>query len=108
MNDPGRSPTMSPDPIGRRAPVDLPCQLHDPDLWFADTPAELERAKSLCAQCPAQLACLAGAVQRSEFSGVWGGQIIDRGHIVTHKRSRGRPRRDSVTPRRYRLLPQSA
>ncbi len=86
----------SSDPIGRRAAIDLPCQRHDPDLWFADAPADLERAKALCAGCPAMLGCLTGAIHRRERAGVWGGQIFDDGRIVTHKRPRGRPRKDST------------
>ena len=31
---------------------ELPCHVSDPDLWFADSPSELERAKALCADCP--------------------------------------------------------
>jgi WhiB family redox-sensing transcriptional regulator len=81
----------------------LPCQVHDPDLWFADAPADIERAKALCRDCPAQLACLAGAIERREPTGVWGGQILDKGGIVTHKRPRGRPRKGSTTPQRYPL-----
>ena len=79
----------------------LPCQVHDPDLWFADAPSDLERAKALCLSCPAQLACLTGAIGRREPTGVWGGQILDNGEIVTHKRPRGRPRNGSAAPRRY-------
>ena len=97
--------TSSDDPIGRCAPIDLPCQRHDPDLWFADAPADLQLAKALCADCPARLACLAGAAARQEPTGVWGGQIFDHGRIVTHKRSRGRPRKDSTPPRSHRVLP---
>jgi WhiB family redox-sensing transcriptional regulator len=72
----------------------LPCQRHDPDLWFADEPAGLERAKQLCGGCPIQAACLTGAIRRSESAGVWGGQIFDNGKIIAHKRPRGRPRKD--------------
>ena len=46
--------TTSIDPISRRAPLGLPCQVRDADLWFAETPAELELAKSLCDDCPAR------------------------------------------------------
>jgi WhiB family redox-sensing transcriptional regulator len=91
-----RSPVGAwPEPIGRRAPVGLPCQVNDPDLWFAEAPADLEFAKALCAGCPAQRTCLAGAIERREPCGVWGGQIFHNGHIVPYKRSRGRPRKDS-------------
>jgi WhiB family redox-sensing transcriptional regulator len=84
------------EPSGRRAPVGFPCQVHDPDLWFAEAPAVVEFAKALCAGCPAQHRCLAGALERREASGVWGGQIFQRGRIVTRKRPRGRPRKDST------------
>jgi WhiB family redox-sensing transcriptional regulator len=94
----------SAEPIGRRAPLDLPCQSHDPDLWFAENPADLERAKTLCGDCPVRSACLAGALRRREATGVWGGEIVDRGQVVTHKRSPGRPRKDSISPRRYPVL----
>jgi WhiB family transcriptional regulator, redox-sensing transcriptional regulator len=79
------------DPIGRHAPLDLPCQVHDADLWFSDDPADLERAKTLCAGCPTRPACLAGALHRRERTGVWGGQIIQDGMVVPYKRVRGRP-----------------
>ncbi len=83
-------------PGGRRrhrVPLDLPCRREDPDLWFAESPADLERAKALCADCPIRLACLAVAVHRAEFAGVWGGHIFDRGRIIPFKRARGRPRK---------------
>jgi WhiB family transcriptional regulator, redox-sensing transcriptional regulator len=72
---------------------ELPCRRHDPAMWFADDPADLERAKALCAGCPIRLACLAVAIHRAEYTGVWGGHILDRGTIVPHKRPRGRPRK---------------
>ena len=64
------------------------------DLWFAETPGELEQAKGLCQDCPARLACLAGALERREPWGVWGGEIFERGTIIARKRPRGRPRKD--------------
>jgi WhiB family redox-sensing transcriptional regulator len=70
----------------------LPCRdAEDADLWFADTPAELERAKSLCASCPVRAECLAGALRREEPWGVWGGEIFQRGSVIARKRPRGRP-----------------
>ncbi|MCW2655723.1 MAG: WhiB family transcriptional regulator, redox-sensing transcriptional regulator [Mycobacterium sp.] len=73
---------------------ELPCHDGDPDLWFADNPADLERAKKLCAQCPIRSRCLAAALEREEPWGVWGGQIFERGVIVARKRGRGRPRKN--------------
>jgi WhiB family redox-sensing transcriptional regulator len=75
------------------APDDLPCRTHDPELWFAETPRELELAKALCTDCPVLAACLHGALSRREPWGVWGGEIFDRGRIVGRKRPRGRPRK---------------
>jgi WhiB family transcriptional regulator, redox-sensing transcriptional regulator len=83
------------EPIGRRSPVGLPCQVHDPELWFADNPVDLERAKALCAECPALSACFNGALRRREPAGVWGGQIFQDGRIIPFKRRRGRPRKNA-------------
>lgn len=76
--------------------VELPCRQYDPDLWFADSPAELEIAKAICGECPLRLECLAGAVEREEPWGVWGGEIFERGAVVPRKRPRGRPRKEDV------------
>ncbi|WP_020667909.1 WhiB family transcriptional regulator [Amycolatopsis nigrescens] len=75
---------------------ELPCRSGDADLWFAEAPAELERAKGLCAACPVRAACLAGALARREPWGVWGGEIFERGAVVARKRPRGRPRKNAV------------
>jgi WhiB family transcriptional regulator, redox-sensing transcriptional regulator len=80
-------------PLGHRARIPLPCQFHDADLWFADDPAELEAAKALCGDCQERVACLLGALHRREPTGVWGGQILDGGVILSFKRPRGRPRK---------------
>src|SRR5256885_14292200 len=76
--------------------MEVPCRRFDPDLWFADSPAELELAKSLCGDCPVRIECLAGAVERAEPWGVWGGEIFERGAVVPRKRPRGRPRKEDV------------
>jgi WhiB family redox-sensing transcriptional regulator len=72
---------------------ELPCQLEDPQLWFSEYPADLEQAKGFCAGCPVREACLAGALHRREYWGVWGGEIFDQGNVVAFKRARGRPRK---------------
>src|SRR3989337_3682009 len=76
--------------------AELPCRKFGPDLWFAAAPAELELAKSLCGDCPLRVECLAGAVERAEPWGVWGGEIFERGAVVPRKRPRGRPRKEDV------------
>ena len=74
---------------------DLPCR-QNPDLWFAESPGELEQAKALCAECPIKAECLAGALSRGEPWGVWGGEIFERGAVIARKRPRGRPRKNPV------------
>src|SRR3954453_16133496 len=59
----------------------LPCRLNDPELFFAEQPADVELAKSLCQTCPVRAECLAGALERREPWGVWGGQLIVSGAI---------------------------
>jgi len=90
-------------PLAREAPwptvgldAELPCRQYDPDLWFADAPADLEVAKTLCGGCPLKVECLAGAIERAEPWGVWGGEIFDHGTVVPRKRPRGRPRKEDL------------
>lgn len=71
----------------------LPCRLEDPDLFFAESPADVESAKALCGDCPVRDLCLAGALERREPWGVWGGELFVGGVVVARKRPRGRPRK---------------
>lgn len=74
-----------------------PCQEHgDTDLWFAERTADVEFAKALCHSCPMRQECLAGAIERAEPWGVWGGAVFVNGVVVARKRGRGRPRKDEV------------
>jgi WhiB family transcriptional regulator, redox-sensing transcriptional regulator len=75
------------------AGLDLACT-QDPDLFFAESPQDVDRAKAMCRGCSARIACLAGALERSEPWGVWGGELLISGVIVPHKRPRGRPKAD--------------
>ena len=102
-----RRPTADPtaaDPT-RRTPS-CPAGPPTPDLWFAESPADVEAAKALCVPCPLREACLAGALERREPWGVWGGQLVVAGVVVPRKRPRGRPRKSDVAaagPARPRL-----
>ena len=91
----GANPGNWLDPTSRRISASMPCQAN-PDLWFAESPTDLELAKAFCAACPARGSCLAAALIRQEPCGVWGGEIFDRGRIVAAKRRRGRPRKDAI------------
>jgi WhiB family redox-sensing transcriptional regulator len=88
-----RSATRPVDSIGKHAPLGLPCHVHDANLWFAESPDDLERAKALCGTCPVRSECLTGALHRREPCGVWGGEILRSGRILPYKRPRGRPRK---------------
>ena len=76
--------------------AELPCWSTDPDLWFAESPADVETAKALCAPCPLRAQCLEGALSRREPWGVWGGQLVVAGLVVPRKRPRGRPRKHEI------------
>ena len=76
----------------------IPCRTHDPELWFAEHTAQVEQAKALCRTCPVREGCLAGAIEREEPWGVWGGEVFVGGQVVATKRGRGRPRKDTVYP----------
>ena len=78
-------------PVG----LDLPCT-EDPELFFAEAPADVEAAKALCQGCKIRAACLEGALERREPWGVWGGELLLRGTIVPRKRPRGRPRKEDA------------
>ena len=82
-------------PKVRTAGSDPPCQ-QDPELSFAESPQDVEQAKAMCRGCAARIACLAGALERREPHGVWGGELLMRGAIVPRKRPRGRPRKEEV------------
>jgi WhiB family transcriptional regulator, redox-sensing transcriptional regulator len=78
-------------PVG----LDLPC-VRNPDAFFAESPQGVEQAKAMCRTCRARVACLAGALERSEPWGVWGGELLMSGAIVPRKRRPGRPRKTEV------------
>jgi WhiB family redox-sensing transcriptional regulator len=70
----------------------LPCHSTDPEVFFAESKAEISYAKALCGECPMKAKCLEGALSRNEPCGIWGGELFDNGRVITEKRSPGRPR----------------
>lgn len=60
-------------------------------LFFSDIPLDTARAKAICSKCTLAEDCLAGALDRAEPWGVWGGELVENGRIVANKRPRGRP-----------------
>jgi WhiB family redox-sensing transcriptional regulator len=82
----------------RREDIDeatLPCRSEDPELYFAESPSDVELAKVRCQACPVRADCLAGALERHEPWGVWGGELFLSGAVIARKRPRGRPRKDA-------------
>ena len=71
----------------------LPCRTNAAELWFAESPSDVEFAKTLCQDCPVQALCLSGALERREPWGVWGGELFLQGVVIPRKRPRGRPRK---------------
>lgn len=84
------------DRAGQAEEESLPCRVNDPELWFAESPSDVEFAKALCQDCPVQALCLSGAIDRREPWGVWGGQLFLQGTVIPRKRPRGRPRKNEV------------
>ena len=74
----------------------LPCHRESPELFFAESPSDVELAKALCGPSPVREECLAGALERREPWGVWGGQLLLQGVVIPRKRPRGRPRKSEV------------
>lgn len=85
------------------APIVVPCQNTDPDLWFndggllEDTGYQVSnrQAVKLCKMCPVKTQCLEYALVNDETHGIWGG--MSRRERVNIKRAgnprgRGRPK----------------
>lgn len=72
----------------------LPCRANDAELWFAESPSDVEFAKTLCRECPVRTLCLDLALERREPWGVWGGELFLQGAVIARKRPRGRPRKN--------------
>jgi WhiB family redox-sensing transcriptional regulator len=77
-----------------RRSLEVPCLMVDPELFFAESPEDVETAKAMCAECPVRAACLTAALDRQEPWGVWGAELFVQGVIVARKRPRGRPRKE--------------
>lgn len=63
------------------------------ELFFSEQLDDIAAAKAFCQGCPVKDPCLAGALDRREPWGVWGGELFVNGKVVAQKRKRGRPRK---------------
>ncbi|MBJ7261549.1 MAG: WhiB family transcriptional regulator, partial [Acidimicrobiia bacterium] len=48
-------------------------------LFFSEDLGDIARAKAFCRGCEVRSDCLAGAVERVEPWGVWGGELVVNG-----------------------------
>ena len=60
-------------------------------LFFSEQLDDIAAAKAFCQGCPVKDQCLAGALERREPWGVWGGHLFLNGKVLAQKRKRGRP-----------------
>ena len=74
----------------------LRCRAGEAELRFAESATDVELATALCQACPVRTECLAGALERREPWGVWGGELFQSGVVIPRKRPRGRPRKNEV------------
>lgn len=76
----------------------LPC-VRQPDLFFSRRKDDTEAAIWLCQGCPVRPECLAGALERREPEGIWGGERFPRAWR-TPQRAAAAPRKPRPTPER--------
>jgi WhiB family transcriptional regulator, redox-sensing transcriptional regulator len=76
------------------------------ELFFSEQLDDIAAAKSFCQECAVKDECLAGALERREPWGVWGGELFVNGKVVAQKRKRGRP--PKVRPEADQPAAQSA
>ena len=89
---PGRAPERT--PVARRADGHGTMT----GLFFSDNVVDIARAKAMCGLCSLQASCLAGALEREEPWGVWGGELLSGGRFIANKRPCGRPPKNPRPP----------
>lgn len=63
------------------------CNGLDPDVFFPDSDASAEEAKSICSSCMVRASCLEHAIAVREKDGVWGGATErERRRIIRQRR----------------------
>lgn len=63
------------------------CRDTDPDLFFpvgttGHALVQIERAKQVCGECPAQRDCLEFALETNQDSGIWGGTSEEERRVL--------------------------
>lgn len=77
-------------------------------LFFSEELCDIRRAKAICAKCTSHTECLAGALEREEPWGVWGGHLVENGRIQHNKRARGRPPKHTACAEQVEEVPVPA
>jgi WhiB family transcriptional regulator, redox-sensing transcriptional regulator len=67
------------------------CRSYDPEIFFpigktGRAIAEIQRAKTICANCPIRADCLAFALQTHQDYGIWGGCDEDERRALRRQR----------------------
>lgn len=68
------------------------CRDTDPDLFFpigttGQALIQIERAKSVCGECPARSDCLDFALETNQDAGIWGGTSEDERRLLRRQRN---------------------
>jgi WhiB family redox-sensing transcriptional regulator len=83
-----------------QAPTIPPCQVTDPDVWYAEKDQignQYRLAKQMCTQCPVIRECADYAIEAQEMEGCWGGlSPRERMAMWKAKRGIGRPKKQTT------------
>lgn len=68
------------------------CRDTDPDLFFpigttGQALIQIERAKTVCGECPARIDCLGFALATNQDAGIWGGTSEDERRLLRRQRN---------------------
>lgn len=85
-----------------KAPVRVPCQDTDPEVWFPEGAGpNYKIARAFCNRCPVRNLCLDYAIENEELIGMFGGLTPKERFKIIHSRTRrpqGRPRNEKKPP----------
>lgn len=74
---------LTPAPTTARDDAPHPsCADADPDLWFSDSPRDIDDAKTVCADCPALQLCAKVCLAEPPQHGVWAGKRWHLGKVI--------------------------
>ncbi len=82
---------------------DAACRDADPELFFPISTAaaalrQTEEAKQICRGCPAQIQCLAWALENGVTDGVWGGATPGERRVIRSLSRKRQPLRQVAMP----------